>query len=143
MTRVNIIPVEYLTNRHLVAEYTEIRHVPASLNRSSQSPKFNTANFPKEFSLNKGHVSFFFNKGEYIDKRFYEIQKEMIARGFNLNPDKMTLNIEPYHRLSLYNDWTPTQRDFDIIIERINTRINEKPHLYPDKDRFYRISGSV
>lgn len=139
MTRVNILPVEYLTNRHLVAEYTEIRHVPASLNRSSQSPKFNPENFPKEFSLNKGHVSFFFDKGKYIHKRFRQIQYEMLKRGFNLSPDKMELNVEPWHRLGFYNDWWPGKRDYIIILERIKQRIEEKPHLYPDKERTYSI----
>lgn len=139
MTRVNIVPVEFLTNRHLVAEYTEIRHVPASLNRSSKSPKFDPKNFPKIFSLNKGHVSFFFDKGEYINKRFYEIQNEMRSRGFNLSHDKLVLNVEPWHRLNLYNNWQPVQKDYDIIIERIKQRIEEKPHLYPDKERFYKI----
>lgn len=135
MTRVNIVPTEYLTNRHLVAEYTEIRHVPASLNRSSLSPKFNPANFPQQFSLNKGHVSFFFPRGQFIHNRFLQIQDEMRMRGFNLSQDKLNLNIEPWHRLNLFNDWQPGIEDYKIIMTRIKQRIEEKPHLYPDKER--------
>jgi deoxyribonuclease (pyrimidine dimer) len=124
-----------------LAEYTEIRHVPASLNRSSKSPKFNPENFPKEFTLNKGHVSFFFDKGEYIHSRFLSIQAEMEKRGFNLSPEKKHLNMEPYYRLHLYfgNDWKPSAPDYVTILTRIKERIEQKPHLYPDKERTYTL----
>ena len=34
MTRINVIPVDQLTDQHLVAEYREMLMVPASLKRS-------------------------------------------------------------------------------------------------------------
>lgn len=137
MTRINIIPVEYITNRHLVAEYTEIRHISSSLSRSQKSKTFDVNKFPKKFTLNKGHVSFFYNKGKYIHKRFLSIQREMLKRGFNLSKDKMELNIEPFLSDGLYNDWTPDLTDMLVVASRIKQRIDEKPELYIDKDRFY------
>lgn len=62
MTRINagIAPAE-LHRRHLIAEYRETLMVPAALRRSL---RIRTATdiltgVPKQFTLNKGHVSFF------------------------------------------------------------------------------------
>ncbi len=143
MTRINLIHPEYLTNRHLVAEYTEIRHVPQALLRSSKSKMFNVLTFPEEFTLNKGHVRFFYPYGKYMEDRFYKIQKELIKRGFNLSPDKMIYDVTPWASLNLMGDWKPSTRDLKIVCDRIMFRISQKPHLYPDKERFINFYNDL
>ena len=60
MTRINIINVSELTDQHLIAEYREITMVPAALNRTINSRNGLDINkIPKEFTLNKGHVTSF------------------------------------------------------------------------------------
>ena len=136
MTRINLINPTYLTNRHLAAEYLEIRHIPASLNRSLNSSNFSNKKIPKKFTLNKGHVSFFYDKGQYIHMRFVWLQNEMLNRKFNLSIDKMILNCDIFDKNNYYNNWQPSEEDIKLVCNRIKEKILLKPHLYPDKDRF-------
>ena len=61
-----------LKRMHLVAELREITMVPASLRRSLQTrkPKDIRLGIPSEFTLNKGHVTFFYDKLGFLIKRF-------------------------------------------------------------------------
>ena len=86
MTRINIIPVEDLTDQHLMAEYREIFMIGSALQKSLSSPNWDKKRIPKELTLGTGHVMFFYDKGKYLDKRYQELRTEMKARG--MNPDK-------------------------------------------------------
>lgn len=137
MTRINLLHPNVLTNRHLVAEYTEIRHIPKALKRSINSVS-GVYGIPLKFTLGSGHVKFFFDKGKYIVNRFESIKDEMIKRGFNLSPDKLDLDGKENFLLGDYNhDYVPTDEAIWIVSQRIFERINLKPHLYPDSDRFF------
>jgi deoxyribonuclease (pyrimidine dimer) len=64
MTRINIIPVEEFMDQHLSAEYRKITMVPASLTRTLLSKTgLDYKKIPKSYTLNKGHVYFFYDKG--------------------------------------------------------------------------------
>ena len=79
--------------------------------------------------MNQGHVYFFYNKGKYLDKRYNQIVKEMLNRGFS--PDlkrKFPKNI--FIENDLYKDWMPNPEDLKIIRERIKNKINQKPNWY-------------
>jgi len=130
MTRINIIPVSKLYDQHLIAEYREITMVPASLNRTLKSKaRLNKSKISKQYTLNTGHVYFFYNKGEYLDKRYKEIIKEMKARGFK--PDfKRKFPKEIFINNDLYNDWMPTIEDYKIIRKRILSKLAQKPNWY-------------
>ena len=130
MPRVNIIPVEELHDQHLIAEYRELTMVPAALNRTLKSKKgLDKTKIPENYTLNQGHVYFFYNKGKYLDKRYSQIVKEMQNRGFS--PDlkrKFPKNI--FIENDLYKDWMPNPEDLKIIRERIKNKINQKPNWY-------------
>ena len=130
MTRINIIPVSELHDQHLIAEYREITMVPAALNRTLNSKTgLIREKISKRFTLNNGHVYFFYDKGLYLDKRYTEIVNEMKSRGFN--PDSARIfPIEIFKDNDLYNDWTPTIEDQKLIRQRIQERINSKPDWY-------------
>lgn len=130
MTRINIIPVSELHDQHLIAEYREITMVPAALNRTLNSKTgLIREKISKHFTLNNGHVYFFYDKGLYLDKRYTEIVNEMKSRGFN--PDSARVfPIEIFKDNDLYNDWTPTIEDQKLIRQRIQERINSKPDWY-------------
>ena len=72
MTRINLVKVQELTDQHLVAEYREIFMVGSALQRSLKSPNWEKTkkSLPVEFTLNGGHVKFFYNKGKYLHKRY-------------------------------------------------------------------------
>ena len=130
MTRVNIIPVEELHDQHLIAEYRELTMVPAALNRTLKSKKgLDKTKIPENYTLNQGHVYFFYNKGKYLDKRYSQIVKEMQNRGFS--PDlKRNFPKNIFIENDLYKDWMPNPEDLKIIRERIKNKINQKPNWY-------------
>ena len=130
MTRINIIPPEELYDQHLIAEYREITMVPAALNRTLNSKAgLDLSKIPLNFTLNKGHVYFFYDKGKYLYKRYLKIILEMKRRNFKPSISrKFPKNI--FIKNNLYNDWMPTIEDCAIIRERISEKINRKPNWY-------------
>jgi len=130
MTRINLVQPEELSNQHLVAEYREIFMVGSALQRSLKSPNWHKTKqtLPEEFTLNTGHVKFFYNKGEYLYKRYLELAKEMRRRG--MKPDKdRKFKMEQWPD-ELYNDWQPKDKDLIIIRERIREKIAQNPDWY-------------
>ena len=138
MTRINSdIDPKLLHRLHLLAELREITMVPASLRRSlSTSSKLMViSGIPKKFTLNTGHVKFFYNKLTFLQARFDRLCDEMERRGYI--PDRTrTVAFDGFDE-RFYNDWTSTPADDTIVIERINLRISQKPHLYSQKPPLY------
>ena len=130
MTRINLVNPRELSDQHLVAEYREIFMVGSSLQRSIKSKNWlkTKNNIPVEFTLNKGHVTFFYNKGMYLDKRYSLLVKEMKRRG--MNPDQKRKFKKSQWPKYLYKDWKPKTKDLKIIRKRIEEKINLKPDWY-------------
>ena len=130
MTRINIIPPKKLYDQHLIAEYREITKVPAALKRTLNSKSgLMLSKISKKYTLNKGHVYFFYNKGLYLDKRYKQIIQEMRNRGFN--PDsKRKFPVQIFIDNNLYHDWEPCKEDFKIIEKRIAEKIKKRPNWY-------------
>jgi deoxyribonuclease (pyrimidine dimer) len=128
LTRINILPVEELTDQHLMAEYREIFMIGSALQISLKSKNWDKNRIPKELTLGTGHVMFFYDKGLYLYKRYQQIQTELNKRNYNL--DKSRLFKVTQFPTDYYNDWTPTDRDRAVIRERIEERIKQKPHWY-------------
>ena len=129
MTRINIIPVSELTDQHLIAEYREITMVPAALTRTLNSKSgFIKKKIPDRFTLNTGHVYFFYDKGLYLYNRYDNIVEEMILRGFN--PDLKRIFPKDIFPFELFNDWTPNIEDQELVRDRIKEKIAMKPNWY-------------
>ena len=80
--RINVgIPVEYLSDEHLRAEEQEIAMLPGFHNKVWKGK----TSIPKEFTLGKGHISFFMNKKTWTLNRYKLLHQECIKRGFNIN----------------------------------------------------------
>jgi len=128
LTRINILPVEELTDQHLMAEYREIFMIGSALQISLKSKKWDKNRIPKELTLGTGHVMFFYDKGLYLYKRYQQIQTELNKRNYNLDKTRLFKVIQ--FPTDYYNDWIPTDRDRAVIRERIEERIKQKPHWY-------------
>ena len=127
MTRINLVEPDELTDQHLIAEYREIRLLCANLTRTLNSKHgFVEGKVPKQFTLNAGHVYFFYNKGEYLHNRYDSLKREMVVRGFSPQ-NEFPKQVWPE---KLYNDWIPSERDKNIVRERIELRISQKPGWY-------------
>ena len=130
MTRINLIDPSELSDQHLIAEYREIFMVGSALQRSLKSANWMQTrhSLPQVFTLNKGHVKFFYDKGKYLHKRYLELVSEMRNRGMNPNL-KRKFKIEQWPK-QLYNDWTPNKKDLEIINVRLQEKISQKPNWY-------------
>jgi deoxyribonuclease (pyrimidine dimer) len=118
MTRINCVPVEELTDKHLLAEYRELPRISA-LSHKWRQKAMDT--LPETYRLGEGHVKFFYNKGEYLRRRFEEqIVPEMQKRGFKTNFTKYRLHPE-----GLNNDWRPREQDISINKQRILDRLKK------------------
>ena len=84
MTRINLVPPEELSDQHLIAEYREIFMVGSSLQRSLKSPNWEKTkdSIPKQFTLNKGHVQFYYDKRNYLTNRYLELVKKNIQKKY-------------------------------------------------------------
>lgn len=126
MTRINVIPVADLTDKHLLAEYRELPRISA-LAHNFAGPR---NKIPATYRLGTGHVTFFYDKGEFLRHRFEEeIVPEMQRRGFTVNYTQYRAHPEGMNR-----DWTPTEESIIINRTRIETRIREALLRKSDKE---------
>ena len=130
MTRINIVPTRELADQHLVAEYRELFMVGSALARTLKSPNKDKSlsSIPEKFTLNTGHVKFFYNKGRYLHKRYDELVEEMKRRGMNPDPERVFKRDQWPDEL--YQDWQPDDQELAIVRQRIQERIDAKPDWY-------------
>lgn len=133
MTRVNLVPPQELYDQHLMAEYREIPMVNASLVRSLNAAKGNPSRLkiPPRFTLNSGHVSFFYNKGKWLKNRLDIVYEELIRRRFNVDISQRQIDWWMFERNGLWETtWAPEHHDIEVSRERINLRVSQKPNWY-------------
>jgi len=130
MTRINIVAPSELYDQHLIAEYREIFMVAGSLKRTLTSKVgYMESKVPKHYTLNRGHVYFFYNKGLYLHKRYKTIINEMKKRGFKPDPERKFPAII-FKKNGLYNDWIPEKGDYQVIRKRIGKKLASRPKWY-------------
>ena len=127
MVRINLIKPEKLADQHLIAEYNEILMLLGYVKRYPE-PK----DIPEEYTLGKGHIKFFKNKLTYLKNRHETVKKEMVKRGFATNK---AIDLNEFNEV-LHNNWTPKDKDKEIIKQRIREKINLKPNDY----KYYGIN---
>ena len=129
MTRVNIVPVNEMTDQHLMAEYREIKHIPKMLERSLHTRDVEKilTEIPEKYKLNTGHVKFFYNKLDFLKKRHIRVRDELLKRNYKLSSHIVETEGFPSE---LYNDYFPTTEEENTNWERIKQRVSEKPNFY-------------
>jgi deoxyribonuclease (pyrimidine dimer) len=123
MTRINLVPVDELSDQHLLAEYRELPRMASFAEKTVQTVDA----IPEKYKLNKGHMVFFLNKGTYLETRHKEIVAELLHRGFNLN------NTKPFkmnRRFPQDDNWTPTYEEEEISRNRVLEKLRLKPDFY-------------
>lgn len=125
MTRVNVVPVTELTDKHLLAEYRELPRIFAAARKWLKNGG-NVNDLPTSYRLGKGHMKFFYNKLLFCFNRQSELYSECLRRGFNVqhNPEEARDDflIAPEE---LFNNYTPTRAALCINRERINERLQQ------------------
>ena len=126
MTRINIVPVKELCNKHLFAEFREMPRLVGNLEKSLAAKKpFKMSDISPKYILGKGHVKFFYDKFEYLYKRHIELGQELLLRGYNINP-----NSEIFKTVdSIYfNDFKPSNEELELNRARIKERLPINPN---------------
>lgn len=132
MTRINLVPPEELMDQHLFAEFREIKMIPKALRRSLKSRTVEQilARVPSEFTLNTGHVMFFYNKGSYLRQRYELLKDELRRRRVNFNEASELDPDGVFNDSRLNGDYVPTVAAYKIIRTRIAEKIAMKPSWY-------------
>ena len=126
MTRINsAIPPRNLTDQHLIAELRELPRIFTAVGkRIEKGTGFD--DIPKEFTLETGHVKFFYDKTLFLQRRHAILRKEY-KRRFNKD-----WQFKPEWSFE-WQTYIPTQEEKQILTDRISTRIqesNQVPRYY-------------
>jgi len=122
VTRINCIPVEELTDKHLGAEYRELPRVFALVRDAAAKGK-RPWDFPiLHYTLGTGHVQFFYTRLSYLIDRYAELVAECRKRGRVVNfPDLPTHGLPD----EWFGSWTPDETAQAVNRARIAQRLND------------------
>ena len=120
MTRINLINPSKLTDKHLVAEYRELPRIFKQARPDATIPPY--------YVLGKGHVTFFYDKLEFLYRRWVDLVDEMIVRGFKPSQDyiEYVCSLVDSRRekdVSLFNSYIPTKEAICLNVKRIKERL--------------------
>lgn len=126
MTRINVVPVGCLSDKHLMAEYRELPRIFTAVKKiSKHGEKPYDIDIPEKYKLGTGHVKFFYNKIGYLYSRYNEIYQELINRGFNLDYE-LYYTIKTDARQTIDDEWwgdyTPEYEDIYLNMARLAKR---------------------
>lgn len=133
MTRINLVRPEDLADQHLFAEWREIKMIAPAAKRSLNSQPISKVveKISPQYTLNTGHVTFFYNKLPFLKERFGRLTDELLQRGFDITPfDFETPDYTNVWLQISQSKWQPTKADMQVNIDRIAQRLNERPDWY-------------
>lgn len=123
MTRINVIPVSELCNKHLFSEWREmprlVTNLKASLSRKSKP--FQLDEIPPEYKLGAGHVKFFFDKFQFLHERHKQLTQELLNRGYKLSHTDSSIFSQV--DIEWYGNYIPTSEAMRLNRERIADRL--------------------
>ena len=124
MTRINCIPVEELTDKHLGAEYRELPRLFGQIKKAiERGEQPNDPRNPTEYKLGTGHTRFFYNKVGWLCCRYHQLVAECLKRGRAVHfPHVPEFVVDIPH--TWWSLWTPTPEAMEINRQRIKERLN-------------------
>ncbi len=123
MTRINCVPVQELSTKHLVAEYRELPRVFRLAEKAWSAGR--KVHQPEDYVLGTGHVSFFYTRLGWCKKRFHELRNEMLQRGYKPNyADVPPCTIADS---CFWQDWQPGVLALETNRQRIADRQKKSP----------------
>jgi hypothetical protein len=130
MTRINVVPEQELSDKHLAGEYHEISRVFELVRKFLQ--RGGSIAFPAEYVLGEGHVPFFYRRLGYIAARYARLALEMRYRAFQRGKESavqmhVVLEIIQCARDSItderwWQDYIPTPYALEINRARLEER---------------------
>lgn len=123
MTRINLVDPSTLHQKHLLAEYRELPRI-FGLVEAAQARGLtpSTIRIPSTYVLGTGHVTFFYNKLQWLERRFSLLVAECLKRGFNIQHVKVP-KLADHLDTHWWNDYTPTPEAIALNAARIQDRM--------------------
>lgn len=123
MTRINLIPVEELSDQHLIAEFREL---PKCIKQS-----IDTSNAPQKYCFGKYHIKWAKHHSMFLLHRYQKLYDEMKFRDFktNYDPSSLASFLEQIPKKDLL-EYYPDEEDIRLSWGRIMFRILSKPNWY-------------
>ena len=119
MTRINVgVKPQELPDKLLLAEHREIKRIPNCILKG----RYNLDGIPNKFTLGKGHVKFFYDKIEYLHRRYVALYVECTNRKFQVQAYTDSFFDVKVKHPELYNNWFAFDEDRQLIIERIKSK---------------------
>ena len=126
MTRINVVPVDELSDQHLIAEYRELPRVIKQ--------HIDISDAPDNYCLGKGHMKWARKHMKYTSERYCFICNEMMYRGFTVNYHHFDLcmlaNEQSIFYPDVINDYTPTEDDLELNRNRLIEKYRIRPNWY-------------
>lgn len=140
MTRINVVPVEELTDNFILAEYFELPRlfplIEKAADRTENQDKTIKA-LPLTYRLGEGHMRFFYDKLSYLYDRHKQLLKEGTKRGLTLQVDPNVPQRYLDQMLNVsrvwYHDYTPTPEAIQLNWDRLQVRRRYEGGSYPSK----------
>ena len=127
------IRVKNLCREHLLAEHREIKRTPNKVGNG----KYSLVGQPAEFCLGTGHEKFFYDKLLYLKNRYEQLYAECIKQGFDVEYYGGAWDNVP---IELMNDYKPSLKDRNLLVDRINERIISMQEKHLKKGRVEQVS---
>lgn len=130
LTRVNLVPVDELTDQHLFAEYRELPRILTNVRQLIDKGKsVDDINIPNVFTFGKGHMTFFYNKLVFLKRRHEELITELFDRGVYHLSIYDSINISEIPE-EWCEDYEPEVRDIRLSRERLLDKIWLRTDFY-------------
>ena len=118
MTRINVIEPHLLVDNHLLAEHRECTRIPNTI--LSGKAVLDLDKIHPHYVLGRGHVTFFYNKLQWLYERYNALHNECIKRGFNVTYKWPMELVEV--RPELFGTFIVRDVDIEINVERVLQR---------------------
>lgn len=123
MTRINLVDPSTLHSKHLLAEYRELPRV-FKLVEAAQARGLSphSMRIPPTYVLGTGHVTFFYDKLQWLERRFWSLVVECKKRGFNIQHVKVP-KLADHLDTHWWNNYEPTPEAIALNAARIKDRM--------------------
>lgn len=132
MTRINVVPEQDLSPEHLSGEFHEITRVFTHVRKAVLAGKsISDYSIADDYHLGRGHVTFFYNKLQYISTRYLRLGMELRYRAVKSGKTsscnlQTILKVISDARADIpgcwWGDYEPTDKAITINLERIRER---------------------
>lgn len=133
MTRINLVHVKELADQHLMAEYRELPRVFGAVQKHVQARKrVRDFKINSTYLLGSGHVTFFYNKLLYLQKRHIDIVNECLRRGMKIQ--NIEVNDISSFPVEFCQDYVPSDSEIKMSRGRLIEKLQMKPKWYKFTD---------